>query len=108
MSSLEAEGIGHEVERTLVRKHGEERRFTHVHVRDRFPFELTVYPADKAHSVFKSSVTGGAIERASIAQLEETLSQRLGQWPGDGLFVFTGVGDEDVPTRLLHSVAHDR
>ena len=36
-------------------------------------FELTLYPEDKAHYVFKSSITGKAIERASIAELEELL-----------------------------------
>ena len=40
------------------------RVFTHIHVYDRFNFELTVYAEDKAHYVFKSSITGKAIERA--------------------------------------------
>ena len=40
---------------------------------DRFSFELTLYPEDKAHYVFKSSITGKAIERASIAELEQLL-----------------------------------
>ncbi len=72
---LDEEGVSYEIERKLVRKHGEERLFTHVHVDDRFPFELTVYPADKAHYVFKSSITGKAIERASIAELEQMLAR---------------------------------
>src|SRR3954462_12015028 len=54
---LEAEGYDHEVERKQVVKHGESRVFTHVHVAGRFDFELTVYPEDKAHYVFKSSIT---------------------------------------------------
>jgi predicted HD phosphohydrolase len=74
-AALEAEGCVFDVERKRVRKDGEERTFTHVHVRDRFPFELTVYPADKAHYVFKSSITGKAIERASIAELEQLLQR---------------------------------
>ena len=53
------------------------RVFTHVHVYDRFNFELTVYAEDKAHYVFKSSITGKAIERASIRELEELLRQRV-------------------------------
>jgi HD domain len=36
---------------------------------------LTVYAEDKAHYVFKSSITGKAIERASIRELEEFLAQ---------------------------------
>ncbi|MCH5374982.1 MAG: tRNA adenylyltransferase, partial [Planctomycetes bacterium] len=70
---LDDQGYVYDVERKLVRKHGEERIFTHIHVKDRFPLELTVYAADLAHYVFKSSVTGKAMERASIAELEHFL-----------------------------------
>src|SRR5436305_3459654 len=70
---LEQEGYQHDVERKQVVKHGEARVFTHVHVPGRFNFELTVYPEDKAHYVFRSSVTGKAIERASVRELEELL-----------------------------------
>ncbi|MHB8900230.1 MAG: HD domain-containing protein [Thermoguttaceae bacterium] len=72
---LDQQGFSYQVERKTVRKHGEQRQFTHVHVEDRFPFELTVYPSDKAHYVFKSSITGKAIERASIAELEQMLAR---------------------------------
>src|SRR3954452_23662255 len=67
---LEQEGLQYDLERKQVVKHGESRLFTHVHVHARFNFELTVYAEDKAHYVFKSSITGKAIERASIAELE--------------------------------------
>ena len=77
-SALDAEGIRYEVQRKRVRKHGEERNYTHVHVEDRFRFELTVYPANMAHYVFKSSITGKAIQRASIAELEQLLA---GEYP---------------------------
>ncbi|MEE2706786.1 MAG: tRNA adenylyltransferase, partial [Planctomycetota bacterium] len=69
-AALDEEGSVYDVERKHVRKDGEGRVFTHVHVHDRFPFELTVYAANKAHYVFKSSVTGKAMERVSIAELE--------------------------------------
>lgn len=69
-NALDGEGIIYDVQRKRVRKHGEERVFTHIHVQDRFPCELTIYPSDKAHYVFKSSVTGKAMERASIRELE--------------------------------------
>ena len=72
---LDEQGMVYDVERKRVRKHDEERIFTHIHVHDRFPFELTVYAADKAHYVFKSSITGKAIERASIAELEQFLAR---------------------------------
>jgi predicted HD phosphohydrolase len=66
--------VVYDVERKQVLKRGEQRVYTHVHIRDHFTFELTVYPADKAHYVFRSSVTGKAIERASISQLEQLLA----------------------------------
>jgi len=71
---LDQEGASYEVERKQVRKQGEERVFTHIHVADRFPFELTIYAEKLAHYVFKSSVTGKPIERASIAELEQFLA----------------------------------
>src|SRR3954462_13705781 len=58
---LEQAGYQFEVERKQVVKHGESRVFTHVHVHDRFDFELTVYAEDMAHYVFKSSITGKGI-----------------------------------------------
>jgi hypothetical protein len=72
---LDDEGVSYDVERKQVRKHGEERVFVHIHIEDRFPFELTIYPRDKAHFVFTSSITGKAIERASIAELEQLLTR---------------------------------
>jgi predicted nucleotidyltransferase len=72
-------GCQYDLERKQVVKHGEARVFTHVHVHDRFNFELTVYPEDKAHYAFKSSITGKAIERASIRELEELLQR---EYPG--------------------------
>jgi predicted nucleotidyltransferase len=72
---LDEEGLQYDVERKLIEKHGEARVFTHVHVHDAFPFELTIYAEDKAHYVFKSSITGKAIERASIAELEQILAK---------------------------------
>src|SRR5881227_2340151 len=50
---LEQEGFQYDVERKQVVKHNEARVFTHIHVHARFNFELTVYPENKAHYVFK-------------------------------------------------------
>lgn len=72
---LENEGYQFDVERKAITKFQETRVFTHIHVFDRFNFELTVYDEDKAHYVFKSSITGKAIERASIAELEDLLTR---------------------------------
>ncbi len=72
---LDQDRLEYTVERKQVRKHGEERIFTHVHLVDDFPFELTIYAADQSHYVFKSSITGKGIERASIAELEQLLAK---------------------------------
>jgi predicted nucleotidyltransferase len=72
---LDSEGLQYDVERKQVTKHGESRIFTHVHVFDTFNFELTVYAENLAHYAFKSSITGKAIERASIAELEQLLER---------------------------------
>jgi hypothetical protein len=72
---LEQEGCQFDVERKQIVKHNEARVFTHIHVYGRFNFELTVYPEDKAHYVFRSSITGKAIERASVRELEELLAR---------------------------------
>ncbi len=74
-AALDLEGLVHDVERKQVRKKGEQRVFTHIHIQDRYPFELTVYPSGKAHYVFKSSITGKGIDRASIAELEMLLKR---------------------------------
>src|SRR5438477_3027720 len=70
---LDQEGLQYDVERKQIVKHNEARVFTHVHIYDRFNFELTVYAEDQAHYVFRSSITGKPIERASIGELEEFL-----------------------------------
>ena len=76
---LEDHGLFFDVERKRVIKDGEERTFVHIHVKDEFPFELTVYPVEKLRFVFKSSITGKAIERATLNQLESFLEK---EYPG--------------------------
>jgi predicted nucleotidyltransferase len=72
---LETHGYTCTVERKRIRKHNEERVFTHIHVRDQFPFELTVYAPELRHYVFKSSITGRPIERLSTAQLMQLVTR---------------------------------
>ena len=72
---LEEMALQYDVEHKRIVKHDQERFFTHIHVYDRNKFELTLYPEDKAHYVFKSSITGKAIERSSIAELEALLQE---------------------------------
>lgn len=71
---LDADGLTYQVQRKRVKKDGEEQIFTHIHVRSEFEFELTVYAPEQHSYVFKSSITGKAIERASVAQLEQFLT----------------------------------
>jgi hypothetical protein len=73
-AALDELGLTYDVERKRVVKFNEERVFTHVHVRARYNVELTVYDEDKVHYVFKSSITGQPIERATIAELESLLA----------------------------------
>ena len=82
-AALESEGVVPEVERKRVEKHGTERTFTHVRFVDRYDFELTVYASNMAHYVFKSSITGGAMERASLAELEQLLEETYPDLPLD-------------------------
>jgi len=71
--TLDELGLQYDVEHKRIIKYGQERSFTHLHVHDSNNFELTLYPEDKAHYIFKSSITGRAIERSSIAELEALL-----------------------------------
>jgi predicted nucleotidyltransferase len=82
VGAIEAEGHQFEVQRKRVRKNEEERIYTHIHVQDRFPFEITLYAADMAHVVTTSSITGKPIERASIAELRQFL---VAEYPDDDL-----------------------
>ncbi len=70
---LDQNNYRYDTQRKEITKHGETNVYRHVHVQDEFPFELTVYPANKAHVIFKSSITGKPIERASIAELRALL-----------------------------------
>jgi hypothetical protein len=72
---LEEEMIPYEIERKQVRKDGESHVYTHIHLREKYPTELTIYSADKSSYHFKSSITGKAIERASIGELEMLIAE---------------------------------
>jgi len=70
---LDAEGMIYDLQRKQVLKEGQYRVYTHIHVRDRYLFELTLYTGDRLHQVPTSSITGKGMERASIAELEQLL-----------------------------------
>jgi predicted nucleotidyltransferase len=79
---LDTYGHAYDVERKRVIKHNTERVFTHIHVAGRYTFELTVYAREFVNYMFKSSVTGKAIERASIPELEQLIAR---EHPGTDL-----------------------
>lgn len=68
-AELDFHGFVYDTEYKRVVKQGERNIYKHIHIQDRFPIELTVYPTEKTSYVFKSSITGKAIERASINEL---------------------------------------
>lgn len=73
--ALDEQMLFYDVERKRVRKDGEERIYTHIHLLDIFPIELTIYAPGLSGHVFKSSITGKPIERATLAQLEQLLGR---------------------------------
>lgn len=72
---LDFHGYRYEVERKRVKKEGEVNTYRHVHVLDRYEFELTVYPIKKSSFAFTSSITGKPIEKKTIPQLEQFLEE---------------------------------
>ncbi len=74
-AALDEHMLFYDVERKRVRKDGDERVYTHIHLKDSFPVELTLYASNLVNHVFKSSITGKPIERASLAQLEQLFAQ---------------------------------
>lgn len=68
--TLDDQGLFFDVEHKHVRKHGEERVYTHIHVHEKFPVELTCYALDQAQVVFRSSITGKPMEKANLADFE--------------------------------------
>lgn len=79
MMHVEETGSGCQMERKRIRKDGEERVFTHIHVRDEFPLELTIYHPSLIGHRFKSSITGKPIERANAADLQRLIRHDHGQ-----------------------------
>jgi hypothetical protein len=93
-------GLAFTVEHKRVRKHNEERVFTHVHVPRVGPgghnVELTVYAADKANYPFKSSITGKTMERAGVEELEALLRESVPDLEGALAGLQRGVDDEEA------------
>jgi hypothetical protein len=76
---LDYNGIVYDTEVKRVVKAGERNVYKHVHIQDRYPIELTIYPLEKRNFGFKSSITGKVIERASIKELVNFLQTEYSQ-----------------------------
>jgi predicted nucleotidyltransferase len=95
---LRAEGYPCDVERKKVRKHGEERVFTHIHIDPAvvgYGIELTVYDRGKVNYPFKSSITGKEMERADEAELVELFRREDPDFDPDLELAAAEVGDLD-------------
>ena len=67
-------GVYYELQRKRIQKDGEPRVFTHVHIKDTFPIELTVYAPALLGFRFRCSITGKAITRAGLSDLERLIA----------------------------------
>lgn len=74
-AELDYHGYRYDTQYKRVVKQGESHLYKHIHVQDRYTFELTVYPTNKSSFPFRSSITGKPIEKATISQLEALLAQ---------------------------------
>jgi hypothetical protein len=97
-------GVSSDVEYKVVKKHGDEREFVHIHFSYlRFNFELTVYKIEELNFVFTSSITMKPIERAKasgLVKLIRDFNESMCEWidVGDDLF--------DILDELLEPLAH--
>lgn len=71
---VEQLGFVARLERKRIEKEGELRVFTHIHVADKYPVELTVYGLIDLGRKFRSSITGKAIESARPDEFERFVS----------------------------------
>ena len=72
---LDDHALRYDVEHKPVRKHNQTTVYTHVHLNDRFPVELTVYTNAQHRTVFRSSITGKPIERANTKAFEALMRE---------------------------------
>lgn len=76
---LDDHAVQYTVEHKPITKFGQTTVYTHLHIADRYPVELTVYTRAQHRTVFRSSITGKPIERANLKAFEAL----LGQWYPD-------------------------
>lgn len=94
-------GLPYQVEHKRVHKRQEQRVFTHIHLEAEHSIELTVYPLEKLHYPFKSSITGKLIERAEIEELEALLRETIPDLEAELAQREEGIDPWDAFTLLL-------
>ena len=78
-SILDEDLVNYDVDQKTIHKEGQARHYVHVQFRGTFPVQLTVYPHNVANVTLKCSITGGPMERASIAELEQLIEKEYPQ-----------------------------
>ncbi|KAA1258968.1 hypothetical protein LF1_14930 [Rubripirellula obstinata] len=73
-TELEDLNLFYQLERKQIVKDGQQRVFTHIHVRDEFEIELTVYHPSQLGYRFRSSITNKPIESAGLNELNRLIA----------------------------------
>lgn len=72
---LDGHRIAYTIEHKPVHKNNRTTVYTHLHIEDQFPIELTVYTREQHRTVFRSSITGQPIERANLKAFEQLIAE---------------------------------
>ena len=72
-SILDEDLASYDIDRKTIHKEGQARHYVHLHIQGTFPTQLTVYPHNVANVTLKCPITGGPMQRASIAELEKLI-----------------------------------
>lgn len=100
LAHLAAFGWRWETERITILKFGEIREYLHVHLRDDFEVELTVYERRELRFRPRSSTDGKPIVRVKAAALEATIAREHAdawrRYLDEGALPATDEGDDDT------------
>ncbi len=73
---LDQHGLDYKIQEKRIVKNNEKQLYQHIHIRDRFDIELTIYARSKSNTKFISSITLKPIEKASLAELESLIKNQ--------------------------------
>jgi hypothetical protein len=100
LAQVKSLGWAYETERVTILKFGEIREYLHLHVKDRYDVELTVYERRELRFRPRSSTDGKPIVRVKPAALEQLLaSEHPDAWRAylaDGVIAGLGESDEEA------------